>query len=1001
VTNTTNKKRVAAAPQHPGGKDASRWRAWAWERLGFGSIRGRYLHVAGLFVALVLAAGWAAQDVVSRSARQSSVNVSEREQIGHLLNDLSNDVWLTDTALQGYLLTPDKGQLSAILAALDHLLSDVDVLARTPWSQQTAARRDKLAQLTRQIGELRAQSVRLTEIRADAEKLFPAMRHMVDKMLPNHLRFLTYATLAMDEAGEYRDRPAQQEALRLFTETRYAWALMVGAFRVFVANRFGVFPGDPEEGMRAQHDQIEFHHERVERHLDELAHLAAQGSLEFQQTESLAQLRRISREWYRAYQAAAAIYSSERWRTDVPLLRDIIRPLFTQVWVDLGVLRGELESASITDMASLAGSADRLSSALWLIALLTIALTGAGYLLFEYTVRRPIADVAAGLKAEARGQHSWRAQPTNTAETRDLIEAFDHMRAQVHSRQQRLQSILDNAAEGIITFDAQGVIEGYNLAAQRLFGWSEREMTGQHVSQLVVRDPAAGGESYLARFQDGALDGLVGQEGEVSGRRQGGDRFPMAIKISALQLDGRRLYTALVADISERKAMVEHLRDLAEHDDLTGLHNRSFFLHELDRVVERARRSHQHCTLLYIDLDNFKYVNDTLGHLAGDRLLIEVSQLLRKRTRRGDLLARLGGDEFTMLLYDTRMDEARGIAESFRRALTDYRFRHGGEQVDMGCSIGAAMIAGESRSAQEILSRADFACHLAKRGGRNRVHVFDAGDEANVAALSLDMGWTRRIKDAIEQDHFVLAGQPIVATRTPDATSYEVLIRLRDERGGLIMPSGFLPSAERFGLSADIDRWVIVHAIRMLAAHRAQRPDLRYSVNLSAQTLSQPGVCDLIIDELHRTGLDPAALTFEVTETTAIADMASAEGFLGRLKEIGCRTALDDFGSGMSSFAYLRELPVDCVKIDGRFVKNMAANPMDQAMVRAMNDIAHALGKTTIAEFVETAECFRLLGDYGVDYAQGFHLGRPEVIPAVPEERVASAGRRVIYLHPR
>lgn len=995
---------ITPDPKIPGERvqGKSRLGTWLIRHLGFGSIRGRYLLVAGFFVAFMLAAGWAAQKIVDQTARQSSVNVTERELIGRQLNGLSDDIWLTETALQGFLLSPDKQQRTTTLATIDHLIADTKILSITDWAQRSPSRHEKLQHLSAYIQELRRQSDHLMDIRADAEKLFPAMRPMLDKMLPNNIRFLTLATLAMDEAVDRRDSPSQEEIRWLFAEARYAWSIMIGNFRVFVANRFGVFPGDPEAGMKNQHQQIEFYHEMVERHLTALARFEAKNSLEFQQGESLTHMRRISQEWHDAYLAAAAIYSSERWRTDVPLLRDYIQPLFSRLWVELNVLRGELESAAVTDMTSVTGIADQLSGALWLISLITIALTAAGYLFFEYTVRRPIADVASALKSEALGIKAPRMQRTTTAETRDLIEAFDHMHSQVRSRQERLQTILDNTAEGIITFDAHGRIEGYNQAASRLFGWAERDVVGQNISVLVQRDIQPGTNSYLNRLLNNELDGLVGQEGGVSGQRKGGATFPMAIKISGMWLEGKRLYIALVADNSERTAMLEHLRAKTEHDDLTGIHNRSYFLAELERVVERARRAHHVSTLLYIDLDNFKYVNDTLGHLAGDRLLIEVSELLRKRARRSDLIARLGGDEFTMLLYDTRAEEAQSIAESFRKALAAYRFRQASEQVDVGCSIGVAMINAETHSAEEVLSRADFACHLAKRAGRNRVHIFDVMDEANVTALSLDMGWSRRIKDAIELNRFVLAGQPIVDTRNLQTSAHEILIRLRDEQGNLLMPSGFLPAAERFGLSADIDRWVIVNSIRMLAKQRRESPDLRYSINLSGQTLSEPAVCDLVIHELRRTNLDPSALTFEVTETVAIANMALAETFLAKLQEIGCSTALDDFGAGMSSFAYLRELPVDYVKIDGRFVRNLAINATDRAMVRAMNDIAHALGKKTVAEFVEDEDCFQLLREYGVDYAQGFHLGRPEVIPAVADSQAgADAEQRVVYLKPR
>ncbi len=991
-------------PKTPGerAQGGPRLGSWLAQHLGFDSIRGRYLLVAGFFVAIVLLSGWAAQRLVDQTSRQSTVNVSERELISRELNDLSDDIWLTETSLQGYLLTPEKQQREAALGSIDHLIADTNNLSRTDWVRRASTRREQLLRLMEDVQELRRQGSRLMEIRADAEKLFPAMRHMLDKMLPNNIRFLTYATLAMDEARERRTASSQDDIHALFAEARYAWSIMIGNFRVFVANRFGVFPGDPETGMKNQHQQIEFYHEMVERHLAALARFEAANKLEFQQGESLTHMRRISREWHDAYLAAAAIYSSERWRADVPLMRDTISPLFSRLWTGLNVLRGELESAAVTDMTSVTGIADRLSTALWLISLITIALTAAGYLFFEHTVRRPIADVASALKSEAQGIKAPRMQRTATTETRDLIEAFDHMHSQVRSRQERLQTILDNTAEGIITFDAQGHIEGYNQAASRLFGWAEREVVGQNINVLVLRDIKADANSYLNQLLNNEFDDLVGQEGGVNGQRKGGAAFPMAIKITGMWLDGKRLYIALVADNSERTAMIEHLRAQAERDGLTGIHNRGYFLDELARVVERAHRAHQVSTLLYIDLDNFKYVNDTLGHLAGDRLLIEVSELLRKRARRSDLIARLGGDEFTMLLYDTRAEEAYTIAESFRKALAAYRFRQASEQVDVGCSIGVAMINAETRSAEEVLSRADFACHLAKRDGRNRVHIFDVQDEANVTALSLDMGWSRRIKDAIEHNRFVLAGQPVVNTRNRKVSAYEILIRLRDEQGALIMPSGFLPAAERFGLSADIDRWVILNAIRLLAEKRRESPNLCYSINLSGQTLSEPAVCDLVIHELRRTGLDPSALTFEVTETVAIANMTLAESFLDKLQKIGCSTALDDFGAGMSSFAYLRELPVNYVKIDGRFVRNMTANTTDQAMVRAMNDIAHALGKTTVAEFVEDESCFLLLREYGVDSAQGFHLGRPEVIPATADNSAGTeAAPRVVYLKPR
>jgi diguanylate cyclase (GGDEF)-like protein/PAS domain S-box-containing protein len=973
-------------------------RAWLRKMLGFDSIRGRYLLAAGLFMLVVLAAGWIAQTTVSQTAQQSSTNTTEREQIGRIILNLHDDIWLAESTLQSFLLTPDKHQRAAALDALAQLLLDIDTLLQTDWTRRDVGRKENIELIRQEITELRRQSELLMDIRADAEKLFPAMRHMLDKMLPNNIDFLTQATLALDEAASLSDTPARREAHRLFSEVRYAWSLMINAFRVFLANRFGIVPGDPEQGMKLQHDQILFYQEMIEGQLAQLGTMDARGQLEFQQSESLERMRRINHDWHQAYRNTRAIYASERWRADVPLLRDSIHPLFARIWVELGVLRNDLEAASAQDMTSLTGVASSLSRSLWLVAFSVAFLALGGFFFFEFAVRRPIARVAAGLKAEAYGLDTVALPQTRTVETRDLIDAFENMRRQVHSRQQRLQTILENTAEGIVTFDPHGTIESCNAAAKRLFGWVGQGAIGLNIRSVIESLEAPASGTYPDLFLSGRYEQLVGKEGEMTARRSH-NVFPMAIKIGAMQLDGRPLYTALVADISERKAMVEHLRNLAEHDDLTRLYNRSFFLAELERVVERAQRGLQDCTLLYIDLDNFKYVNDTLGHLAGDRLLVELSEIFQHRVRRGDLVARLGGDEFTMLLYGTRADEARTIAESFRKELSDYQFQHDGEVVNIGCSIGATRITAATHSAQEALSHADFACHLAKRSGRNRIHVFEKQDEADVAAMSLDMGWSRRIKDAIRDNHFYLATQPIIDARTGRAGIHEVLIRLRDENGNIVMPGGFLSGAERFGLATDIDRWVIVNTIQALSRRRRFVPDLCYSINLSGQTLSQSDVAELIINELGRQKLDPTALIFEVTETAAIADMAMAVNFLGRLKTIGCRTALDDFGSGMSSFAYLRDLPVDYVKIDGRFVRNMVTSPVDQAMVRAMNDVAHALGKLTIAEFVENEACFRLLQEYGLDFVQGYHLGRPALLGG-DDTATPTTDNKVVYLRP-
>ncbi|MHB8534632.1 MAG: EAL domain-containing protein [Sulfuricaulis sp.] len=662
-------------------------------------------------------------------------------------------------------------------------------------------------------------------------------------------------------------------------------------------------------------------------------------------------------------------------------IHDITAPFFADIRASVRMLEKTLDTQSVKNRQAELRAVDRLMMALWLATLIGIAAILTGFLLFERSIIKPIARITAAFRDEAEGLKKIEIRYARTEEMQNLVSAFSHMRQRIHARQLRLETILHNAAEGIITFDTEGRIESFNQAAERLFGYAEEEVTGKDLRLIIPPQTRESREDYLTHFIRTEIQHLIGHEGEVTGRHKDGSNFPMALKISAMTLEGKQLYTGLVADISERKAMLENLKNMAEHDGLTGLYNRSYFQQELERVVERVKRAGGICcALLYIDLDNFKYVNDTLGHTAGDRLIIEVAGILHRRARKSDLIARIGGDEFSVLLFDTTPAFSVQTAESFRTKIADYVFMHSGENIDIGCSIGVTAISPNTSSATAVLSQADLACHLAKRGGRNRVHLYNPDDAENVSAMSLDMGWSRRIKDAIENDRFVLARQPIINCATREIESHEVLIRMLDERDEIIMPTAFLSTAERFGLSAEIDKWVIQKAIEGLAKQRVTSPQARYAINLSGGTLTTPGICELIQDTLGETRVDPSALTFEVTETVAIADMLAAGNFLSRLRSMGCHTALDDFGSGMSSFAYLKDLPVHYVKIDGRFVKNLATSPVDQAMVKAMNEIVHALGKKTVAEFVENEASFKLLIEYGVDFAQGYYLGRPDIL---------------------
>lgn len=959
-------------------------------KVGWKSIRGRYLYAASAFVLLLIAAAWFADVRVQHASHRSDSNMVERDSIRRSLRTITNNLRRTEPALQEYLLLPNAKERATLEGLLFETKGEVERLMSTHWVETNPGAHRTLTQLSQLVTAAHKQVNAVMDTRLSPDRTFPAMRPMIERMLPAHRELMRSINSSIDDAVSHSTDPNQVIIYKALSDTRSAAAEMAAIFRLWVVDRLAAGNESATRPPMTSGD-IRSYTGIIDKNLKLLSEQARQNRLTAGQNSSLKELQQHYREWLNGYSDVMQLYQSGKWRTDLPMVRDHVRPLFEQAWKNLYAVEASVEVYSVEDMTTLRHTADHLSMAIWLLVVIAAVIVTVGYIFFELNIRRPLVQVASALNAEADGEMAVIFTRCSTDETQDLLFAFDHMRQQVHTRQQRLATILDNAAEGIITFDKNGKIESFNKAAERLFGYPEEEIIGQSIDRLI-EIPRELGHSDPQPFNAAHLHRLIGQESETVGRHRDGGTFHLALKISLTELDGREVYTGLAADISERKAMVDHLKNLAERDGLTGLYNRLYFQQELERVVERAHRTQSLSNaVLYIDLDNFKFVNDTLGHAAGDRLLIEVANILHKRARKSDLICRFGGDEFTVLLYDTTPELATHAADSFRKRLANYSFRHDGEQVDIGCSIGVAPISAQTTSAAEALSHADLACHLAKRAGRNQVHTFAPSDAQNVTEMSMDMGWSRRIKNAIETDRFVLASQPIVNTRTGAVETHEVLLRLEDENGKLIMPSGFLPSADRFGLSCDVDIWVIRHAIDLLKQQRAITPNLRYSINLSGPSLSNPQVCDLIEKKLLETGLDPSALTFEVTETVAITDMGTAQSFLARLRKMGCRAALDDFGSGMSSFAYLRDLPVDYVKIDGRFVRNLVNNPVDQAIFRAINDVVHAFGKQTVAEFVENEKIYALIKDYGVDYAQGYHLGRPDM--AAPNAKSAGGAR--------
>jgi diguanylate cyclase (GGDEF)-like protein/PAS domain S-box-containing protein len=446
-----------------------------------------------------------------------------------------------------------------------------------------------------------------------------------------------------------------------------------------------------------------------------------------------------------------------------------------------------------------------------------------------------------------------------------------------------------------------------------------------------------------------------------------------------LDADGKPSHVlGQIQDITDRRRFEERLQHLVDHDPLTGLFNRRRFEQELDRHVAHVQRYGPGGALLVLDLDDFKTVNDTLGHNAGDELIVSVASLLKTQLRDSDVVARLGGDEFAVLLPTGGAEDAEAVAAKLVDAVHDEITVIGTRRARrITTSVGVAPFVGGDHTGEEMLVNADLAMYEAKEAGRDRYAAY-AADRHELPRVQARMHWVERIRDALEDDRFVLHAQPILDLRSGAIAQYELLIRMLDDDGDLIPPGTFLQIAERFDLVQEIDRWVAGRALELIAEHAGA---LRLTVNLSGRTLTDDRLLAELEEGIARTGADPACLTFEVTETAAVANMHLAREFAERLRAIGCRFALDDFGAGFGSFYYLKHLPFDYLKIDGEFVSNCLSNRTDQLVIRAVVDIAQGLGKETVAEFAADEELVQFLRSQGVDYAQGFHVGRPLPLP--------------------
>jgi len=542
------------------------------------------------------------------------------------------------------------------------------------------------------------------------------------------------------------------------------------------------------------------------------------------------------------------------------------------------------------------------------------------------------------------------------------------------TEKERLQVTLDSIRDGVIATDSGGRINFMNRVAEALTGWKITEAQGLLLTQVfrAVREHSR--QPVLSPVERAMHEGHnVGAAHVILIRRDGAEFFIEDSAAPIYDNEGGIGGAVLVfRDVSFAHQVTAQLSRLSTHDSLTGLINRSEFEKLLKAALNGSGKFH---VVLYLDLDQFRIINDACGHIAGDELLRQLSRLMQPALRVGDVLARMGGDEFAVMLKNCPAEQGSRVAEKLRLLVSEFSFEWEKRRFTTGVSIGQVNFSDDNPSYSDVMRAADTACFTAKDKGRNRVQVYKA-DAKDITLRRGEMAWVRSIQQALDEDRFLLFRQKIDTAHGDDASyaHYEILLRMQDEEGNIVLPMTFIPAAERYGLMPKIDRWVIS---AMFSRFQSEPPAL-WSVNLSGTSINDDQFLDFIREQFTIHNVPPQAICFEITETAAISSLSRASHFINDLRTMGCKFSLDDFGSGMSSFGYLKYLQVDYLKIDGSFVMNMVHDPIDRAMVESIHKIGFLMGLQTIAEFVEDEETRKMLEDIGVNYVQGYGVSRPE-----------------------
>ena len=595
------------------------------------------------------------------------------------------------------------------------------------------------------------------------------------------------------------------------------------------------------------------------------------------------------------------------------------------------------------------------------------------------------------LKAQQEQQNTWKillilsiiALFVGIVITYIIVYITKSLQARLYMEKELAEITLHSIGDAIITTDINGKITQINPVAEELTGYSHRQAIGQNFYSVfnieLDHDPDTPSHTELERVIEN-LEVIMSAESPRTLVNKNLNEYAIEYTLAPIVTEDRRTSGAVIIfrDVTEIRALSSQLKYYASHDSLTGLINRRQFEHHLENALKSVQQlnSQQH-VVCFMDLDNFKIINDTAGHEAGDEFLKQLSLLLQSLLRRSDILARLGGDEFGILLEDCNIENALAIAEKIRKEIKSFRFIWANNSFEVGASIGLTKLDHTTASLTEIMRNADTACYISKEEGRNRIHLFDP-DDKDIQKRQGELQWMQHIKSALTNNDFVLHCQSIMNIVDSDTKHCEILLRLKNRDGETVPPMSFIPAAERYEIMPDIDKWVIKHTVDFLSQHRKNIKNHIFTINLSGQSLGKKGFDEFVINTLTENKIDPKVICFEITETAAISNLSVAIAFMKTLKAIGCQFALDDFGSGLSSFNYLKNMPVDYIKIDGHFIVDICVDKTDLAFVEAINRIGHIMGIKTIAEFVENKDTFDALKNIGINFAQGYYIEKPK-----------------------